>query len=436
MNAARGPLGHPRQDLRYTARTLGRARGFALTAILVVALGVGANTAAFSLTDFVLFRPLPFPDADRLVTLWQSQAAATRGWSSRRPTTATGRRRPRRSSALGTYTNTAANLVGSGDPERLAGAAVSAELFPVLGVAGGARPDLRRRRRHPGERGRRRDTRPEVVLSDPLWRARSARTRASSAARSSLNEQPFTVIGVMPRGFQLSDAADRVLDAASSSTKQDYRGPQQQLPARRRPAEAGRDARASARTEMTLVARAEPARVSEGERQHDAPRSTASATSCRSSRGMLVLALERRRAVRAADRLRQPREPAAGARARPPAGAGGAHRAGRGRERLVRQLATESLVLAALGGALGVLLARPRSCRCCIASCRRTCRSPTTPGIDLRVLAFAAVLTLVTGVAFGLAPVMRTGVGRGRARPPRRARAAIGGARRRCAARS
>src|SRR5829696_7836834 len=61
-----------RQDLRYTARTLGRAPGFAATAILIVALGVGANTAAFSLTDFVLFRPLPFPDADRLVTLWQS----------------------------------------------------------------------------------------------------------------------------------------------------------------------------------------------------------------------------------------------------------------------------------------------------------------------------------------------------------------------------
>jgi hypothetical protein len=60
-----------KQDLRYTARTLNRARGFALTAVVIVALGVGANTAAFSLTDFVLFRPLPFADADRLVTIWQ-----------------------------------------------------------------------------------------------------------------------------------------------------------------------------------------------------------------------------------------------------------------------------------------------------------------------------------------------------------------------------
>ena len=58
-----------KQDLRYTVRTLTRARGFALTAILVTALGVGANTAAFSVADFVLFRPLPFPDADRLARL-------------------------------------------------------------------------------------------------------------------------------------------------------------------------------------------------------------------------------------------------------------------------------------------------------------------------------------------------------------------------------
>lgn len=71
MNAAAVHWDILKQDLRYTARTLRRSRGFALTAILIVGLGVGANTAAFSLTDFVLFRPLPFPAADRLVTLWE-----------------------------------------------------------------------------------------------------------------------------------------------------------------------------------------------------------------------------------------------------------------------------------------------------------------------------------------------------------------------------
>ena len=69
MNAPAAHWDILKQDLRYTARTLNRARGFALTAILVTALGVGANTAAFSVADFVLLRPLPFADPDALVRL-------------------------------------------------------------------------------------------------------------------------------------------------------------------------------------------------------------------------------------------------------------------------------------------------------------------------------------------------------------------------------
>jgi putative ABC transport system permease protein len=67
-----------RQDLRYTARTLGRTRGFALTAVLIVSLGIAATTAAFSVTDFVLIRPLPFPDADRLVKVWERRPGFSR----------------------------------------------------------------------------------------------------------------------------------------------------------------------------------------------------------------------------------------------------------------------------------------------------------------------------------------------------------------------
>ena len=77
MNAPAAHWDILKQDLRYTARTLNRARGFALTAILVTALGVGANTAAFSVADFVLLRPLPFPDPD-------SPGAAVRGPAHRR----------------------------------------------------------------------------------------------------------------------------------------------------------------------------------------------------------------------------------------------------------------------------------------------------------------------------------------------------------------
>src|SRR5687768_17291039 len=122
-----------KQDLRYTARTLTRARGFALTAIVIVALGVGANTAAFSVTDFVLFRPLPFADADRLVTIWQRSPGYTRMelapaniWDWKRAATSFER--------IGIYKNYSASMIGAGEPERVGGAMITAELFPTLGV--------------------------------------------------------------------------------------------------------------------------------------------------------------------------------------------------------------------------------------------------------------------------------------------------------------
>ena len=122
-----------RQDLRYTARTLGRTPGFTLTAILVIALGVGANTAAFSVTDFVLIRPLAFPEPDRLVKLWENvpryarmelSPGNYRDW----------KRMSRSFESMSAFTTQPVNLVGQGEPERIDAAAVNADLLPTLGV--------------------------------------------------------------------------------------------------------------------------------------------------------------------------------------------------------------------------------------------------------------------------------------------------------------
>src|SRR4029079_18649136 len=122
----RAPAAHwdiLKQDLRYTLRTLNRARGFALTAIMVTALGVGANTAAFSVADFVLLRSLPFPNADSLVRLCEGPRTGG-GWGCMNQLSPLNYRDLKAMSAsfddMGAFADDAVNLVGGGEPRRLA----------------------------------------------------------------------------------------------------------------------------------------------------------------------------------------------------------------------------------------------------------------------------------------------------------------------------
>lgn len=127
------------QDLRYAARSLGRAPVFAGTALVVVALGVGANTAVFSVTDYVLIRPLPFAAPDRLVKLWERLP----GYEQMEPSPANYRDWKRMSTSfasMGAFSTQSYNLSGQGEPVRLEGAMVTSEVLPLLGV----RPTLGR----------------------------------------------------------------------------------------------------------------------------------------------------------------------------------------------------------------------------------------------------------------------------------------------------
>src|SRR6188474_3659363 len=153
-----------KQDLRYTARTLGRARGFALTAILLTALGVGANTAAFSVADFVLLRPLPFPDSDAVVRLCEGPRTGG-GWGCMNELSPSNYRdfKAMTSSfdAMGAFTGAGVNLVGVGEPRRLEIAPVTQEVLPLLGV----NPALGRLFEA------REDDRSAVVISYGLWQS-------------------------------------------------------------------------------------------------------------------------------------------------------------------------------------------------------------------------------------------------------------------------
>jgi hypothetical protein len=194
-----------RQDLRDAVRALRRAPGFALTAILVAGLGIGTATAAFSITDHVLLGPLPFPDAHRLVKLWEDQSS--RGYSRMEllpPHYRDWERLSTSFESMAAFTGMSANLAGLGDPRRLEGALMSASLFRTLG-----------RQAALGRTFIEADGRPDapltVVLSDALWQTAFGANPDVLGRPITLNDATYVVIGVMPGDVLSYRQARRVL---------------------------------------------------------------------------------------------------------------------------------------------------------------------------------------------------------------------------------
>ena len=388
-----------RQDLRYAVRTLSRARGFALTTIAIVALGVGANTAAFSLTDFVLFRPLPFGDPDRLVTVWQQAPGYPRIELSP-PNIRDWKAAATSFASLGIYKSYAASMLGAGEPQRVTGAMISGDLFPTLGVA----PALGRSVIAGDGKGQ---SESALILSDRLWRAAFGADPGVLGRKLVLDERVYEVVGVMPRGFSFP-SRDAEVWVPIELDDEDYEARTNNeiyAVGRLRPGVT----LAAARAELQVLAAQTALRYPKENANTSATVHDLRDDLSRESRTMvlalsgaafcvllivcgnlanllLARALGRRQelAVRAA--------------------------MGAGRERLVRQLATESIVLAVTGGAIGVLLASALV-PLLWQLVPPVLPTDAIPGIDLRVLLFAAVLTLITTIAFGLAPVLRTGAG-------------------------
>jgi putative ABC transport system permease protein len=396
-NALRAHNDILRQDLRYIARTLVRMPGFALTVILVAALGIGATTAAFSVANHVFLRPLPFPDSARLVQLWQDQTVLGYGMMELSPGNYRDWKAHSRSfENMAVYTDRAANLVGMSDPVRLQGAFTTWELFGVLGIRPAMGRDFTEADDRPGAPG-------VVVLSDGAWRTVFGADPNVVGRKVLLDDEPNEVIAVMPRTFFFPSreaqfwkpvrfAPENFEDRADSYIKPVARLRQGVTVAQ---AEAELDVIAE------RLARAFPDankgigafvhrlqdRVSDRSRLMVAAFLGASLCvlliACTNLANLLLsrsLSRQRELAVRMA--------------------------LGAGIERVMRQLLTESLVLAGIGGAAGVLIAyaaNPLVARLV----------PTTlpiadvPPIDLRVLLFAAIVTCLTGIGFGIVPALR-----------------------------
>jgi len=399
VNAVAAHLDILRQDLSYTARMMRRSPGFAFTAVIIVALGIGATTAAFSVTDFVLIRPLPFHEPDRLIKISEKTPGYTvmelsppnyRDWKAAATSF----------ESMGVYRGAALTVTGSGEPRRWAGAAVDADLLKTLRVApliGRSFTDADDRAGAPGT----------VLLSYRLWQTEFGGDPNVIGRMLTFDAVPYTVIGVMPREFHFP-GSDSLFWITTRFTERDYQQSQRtnnyiDAVGRLRPGVALEQAT----TEMVMIAaRLEQQFPKENKDTSATLSELAKEVSVRSR--LLLIALSGAAAcvlliacanlanlllARALNRRRELAVRTA---------------IGAGRERLVRQLMTESLLLAGVGGVIGIAVAVV-SVPMLSQLVPATLPIAESPTVDLRVLLVAIGLTALTGIGFGLAPVLRVG---------------------------
>jgi putative ABC transport system permease protein len=382
------------QDIRFGFRTLLRSPATSAVALLTLALGIGANTAIFSVVNGVLLEPLPYPDPDALVVVLESNPGlGFPRFSVSPPNFDDWRHQNQVFESMAAISRGRFNLTGGDRPEAVPGEQVTPELFRVLGVqpvlGRGFLPEEGR----PGG--------PKVaVLSHGLWQRRFGSDRAALHRQILIDGESFTVIGVMPPGFELRSQTQIWLPLPWDFTPDSRGGHFLSVLARLKPGVSLE----KARTEMkAIAARLEQQYpdsnhgwTTEVRRLHDALVEDVRPAlvlllaavafvlliACANVANLLLARLaarEREIAVRTA--------------------------LGAGRARLVRQMLTESLVLFFVGGVLGLLLAAWAT-RVMMALYGEGLPRRQAIALDGRVLLFTLLLSLVTGLVFGLVPAL------------------------------
>jgi len=182
------------QDIRYGLRILAKNPGFAVIAMLTLALGIGANTAIFSVVNSVLLRPLPFSHSDRIVALGETLPGFSLAMPMNAPDYRALSERQRSFNTLAIYGNKHFDLSGDGRPERVEGARISSSLLPLLGVEPAIGRGFTNEEELAGHN--------LVILGNGLWKRRFGSDPNIVGRTVSLDRVPYTVVGVMPAGFQ------------------------------------------------------------------------------------------------------------------------------------------------------------------------------------------------------------------------------------------
>ncbi len=383
-------LDQTRLDMRFAIRAWKMAPGFAFTAMLTLALGIGANTAVFSVISGVLLRPLPFVSPDRLVQVTENQPRTVSTVATRGPVFARDltdfRRGSRLVAAFVAYTASSRSLLGLGEPERLSVLETEPGLFALLGIV----PML-------GRTFSANDSPNVAVASAAFWRAHFGGDPAALGRVLSLGGEPYVLIGVMPDEFQFpygGAGTDLWLPwkafanlASSSNSRLDG------VVARLKPGAS----LAAARQELNVMAAASGSGreaelrslkdVVSGELRESLAILFGAvvmvlALACANVANLLLArtaAREREIAIRVA--------------------------LGAGRFRLIRQLLTESLMLA-FAGTVGGLALGVLGTRALVRAAAHQLPRIQDVGLDWRVFLFLLAVCVITGVSFGLAPAL------------------------------
>lgn len=400
--APREQLSMLMQDVRHAFRVFKQTPVVTGGAILTLALGVGGNTAVFSVVHAVILRPLPYPDPDRLLEVFESNRAGTT-WRVSPLNYLSWAERTQTFEALAAFNGGSVNLTDRGDPERLISSAITASMFRVLGLAPIAGRPLRADDERPGNNR-------VALLSELLWR-RSFGSDPSTVGQSiTLNGERYQVIGVVPRAFrdvgriQISSAGDpEIFVPLTIDEARENRGNHTlRVVGRLRPGvsieRAGAEMHAIAAAmeqEFPGTNRGWGVRL---EAVHDSMFDAGARPSLFVLLGavgvVLLVACANVSNLLLARGMSRQRELALRAAL------------GASRERVVRQLLTESVCLAVVSGTCGLLVS--------VLALRglRSLLPPTLPrvneiGIDTTVLGFGLLVSALSGLFFGVVPAFR-----------------------------
>jgi predicted permease len=389
------------QDIRFGLRGLWRQPGFSIVAICSLALGIGANTAIFSVVNSVLLRPLPFPQPDQLVTLDQSKPNFETG-AIPYPNFLDLQKENRTFSAMAISRGFGFSLIGTGEAERVRARLVSADFFSVLDV----KPALGRTfvagEDEPGAGA-------VVVISAELWQRKFGAAQDAVGRAVTLDDKSYTIVGVIPQNFSLFQGTDVYVPIgqwATPALKSRSAGLGLHGIGRLKPGVTIEQGQADLDRVMANLAVAYP----------DSNRGNGAKVSSLKQRvigdigptlwlllgavGFVLLIacvnVSNLLLARSTGRTREFAIRTA---------------LGAGRWRLLRQSLTESLLLALGGGGLGLIVASWGT-HGAIAVLPTTLPRATEVGLDSRVLVFTIAISLFTGILAGLAPALKTSSGR------------------------